>query len=171
MTRSVLIAIATAILAAACGSSDAAPDTRTEQNATSCAPVASPAALPTSAPAVSFASDVLPILVASCGFSSCHGAVRGSNVFLGAKDSANDATAIRALLVDKRSKQSASTPYVTPSNPARSYLYLKLTGDLCGLEDCAGGSCGQTMPRGGDELDAAALETVRTWILQGATDS
>lgn len=170
MTRSVLIAIAPAILAAACGSSDAAPDARTEQNATSCAPEA-PATLPASAPAVSFASDVLPTLVASCGFGACHGAVRGSNVFLGAKDSVNDATAIRALLVDKRSKQSASTPYVTPSNPARSYLYLKLTGDLCGLDDCAGGSCGQTMPRGGDKLDAASLDAVRTWILQGATDS
>jgi hypothetical protein len=97
--------------------------------------------------------------------------VRGSNVFLGAKDGANDARAIRALLVDKASKQSASTPYVTPANPARSYLYLKLTGDLCGLEDCAGGSCGQTMPRGGDKLDAASLDTVRNWILQGATDS
>ena len=171
MTRSVLIAIASAILAAACGSSDVAPDARTEQSATSCAPAEAVAVLPASAPAVSFASDVLPILVASCGFGACHGAVRGSNVFLGAKDSANDAKVIRGLLVDKPSKQSASTPYVTPANPTRSYLYLKLTGDLCGLEDCAGGSCGQTMPRGGDKLDAVSLDTVRTWILQGATDS
>ena len=171
MTRSVLLAVASAILAAACGPSDVALDARTEQNATNCAPVEAVPASSASAPAVSFASEVLPILVTSCGFGACHGAVRGTNVFLGTKDGANDAKAIRALLVDKASKQSASTPYVTPANPARSYLYLKLTGDLCGLEDCAGGSCGQTMPRGGDKLDAASLDTVRTWILQGATDS
>ena len=172
MSRSTLIAIACVTGALACSSGGDAPDSRTEQNATTCTPYEERAPLPSSAPKVSFAADVLPIFTASCAFSACHGTVRGSaNVFVGKKDGGNDASAIRALLVDKPSKQSPSTPYVTPSSPARSYLYLKLTGELCGLPECADGGCGQIMPRGGDKLDAASLETVRTWILEGATDS
>lgn len=172
MSRSTLIAIACVTGALACSSGGDAPDSRTEQNATTCTPYEERAPLPSSAPKVSFAADVLPIFTASCAFSSCHGTARGSaNVFLGKKDGDNDASAIRALLVSKPSKQSPSTPYVTPASPARSYLYLQLTGELCGLPDCADGRCGQIMPRGGDKLDAASLETVRTWIQQGATDS
>lgn len=156
----------------ACGAPDSGASATTDQSATSCG-ATEPAPASVTARPVSFAADVLPIFVASCSFGSCHGAAKGDNhgVFLGAKSSANDAAAIRASLVDKPSTQSPSTPYVTPSDPARSYLYRKLTGDLCGITECGsdGAACGRRMPRGGEQLDAASLEIVRTWIVQGAS--
>jgi hypothetical protein len=168
-----IVACACILGAFACGSSDEGPDTSTEQNATSCAADdVEPAKSNAPARQVSFSSDVLPIFVASCSFSSCHGSTRGNHngVFLGTAG-ANDAPAIRAGLVGQPSTQSPSTPLVTPSDPSRSYLFRKLQGTMCGLEDCSSGKCGQTMPRGGDKLDAAKLDIVRTWIMQGATDS
>jgi hypothetical protein len=118
---------------------------------------------------LSFAADVLPVFVQSCAFGACHGSPKNGNngIFLGAKVGANDAAAIRASLVGSPSTQTR-LPYVTPSDPARSYLFRKLT-DLCGLP-CEDGRCGERMPRGGDPLDPASLETVRAWIAQGAPE-
>lgn len=176
MRRAQLVAAAFAIGLFACGAPDSgAPANTTDQNATSCgatnpADVAPAAA---SAPPVSFGKEIMPVFVASCSFGSCHGTPRGDNhgVFLGAKSNANDASAIRAGLVGKPSTQSPSTPLVTPSDPSRSYLYRKLTGDLCGIPECEGDACGRSMPRGGEKLDATSLETIRTWIAQGAPDT
>jgi len=174
MTKTI-IAIACVLGAVACGASDGGLSTTTEQNVTSCgaADVGAAAASDVMARPVSFSTEVLPILVTSCGFGECHGATKGRNngVFLGTKDGANDAKSIRAGLVGQGSTESPSTPYVTPSDPSRSFLYRKLEGDMCGLSECSGSSaCGQTMPRGGDKLDAASLEIVRSWIAQGATE-
>ena len=173
MRRGRLVAIACAIGLFACGAAEPGGSATTDQSATSCGST-DPAPASVAARPVSFASEVLPIFVASCSFGSCHGAAKGDNhgVFLGAKSSANDASAIRASLVDKPSTQSPSTPYVTPTDPARSYLYRKLTGDLCGIAECGsdGAACGRMMPRGGEKLDEASLEIVRTWIAQGASD-
>lgn len=159
----------------ACGGPDGSAGTTTE-SATSCGAAGvepESAAAAASGRIVSFTNEVLPVLVTSCSFGSCHGTPKGDNhgVFLGAKSGANDASAIRASLVGKASTQSPTTPYITPSDPSRSYLYRKLTGDFCGIPECDGEQCGRMMPRGGEKLDEATLETVRTWILQGATDS
>lgn len=177
MTKAFL-AVACMLGGVACGSSDGGVSTSTEQNATSCNVAADVGAPPANAMArkVSFASDVLPIFVTSCAFGECHGSAHGRNngVFLGARGEAdaNDPQAIRAGLVGKVSTQSPSLPYVTPSDPSRSYLFRKLEGDMCGLPECSGSSaCGQPMPRGGDKLDPVSLEIVRSWIAQGATDS
>lgn len=164
MTK-ILIGIACVLGAVACGGPDAG----------------GPAEV--TARRVSFSSEVLPILVQSCGFSECHGSARGGNngVFLGAQgpggakgaNDANDAKAIRAGLVNRASTESPSMPYVTPSDPSRSFLYRKLEGDMGRLSDCGSGgnACGQPMPRGGDKLDATSLTIIRSWIAQGAEDA
>ena len=157
--------------AIACGSPESSSGATSDLSPT----CASPASHPSASAAerkVSFAADVLPVLVTSCAYGSCHGSPRGSNngVFLGAKGERNDAAAIRAGLVGRPSAQSRSLPYVTPSDPARSYLFRKLTADFCGLPACEHDGCGQRMPRGGDPLDPASLETVRAWIAQGAPE-
>lgn len=178
MTKT-LIAIVCVLGAVACGASDGGVSTSTEQNATSCgaSDVGARARTPeVMARQVSFSTEVLPIFVASCGFGECHGSDRSdrnNGVFLGTMDGANDAKAIRAGLVGHASTESRSTPYVTPSDPSRSFLFRKLEGDMCGLSECSGSgaaTCGQPMPRGGDKLDATSLDIIRSWIAQGATD-
>jgi hypothetical protein len=182
MTKT-LVAIVCVLGAVACGASEGgvstSPQTSTEQNVTSCgaSDVGAAAAPEVMARQVSFSTDVLPIFVASCGFGECHGSDRSdrnNGVFLGTMDGANDAKAIRAGLVGHASTESRSTPYVTPSDPSRSFLFRKLEGDMCGLSECSGSAgaatCGQPMPRGGDKLDAASLDIIRSWIAQGATD-
>lgn len=180
MTKTILI-LMSMLGAVACGASDGGTttslQTSTERNETSCsaAGVGAAAAPEVMARQVSFSADVLPIFVASCGFGECHGAAHGphNGVFLGSKDDANDAKTIRAGLVDQASTESPSTPYVTPSDPSRSFLFRKLEGDMCALSDCTGSNaarCGLVMPRGGDKLDAASLAIVRSWIAQGATE-
>lgn len=166
----VALALLTACVAIACGSPSSTGDA-TSDLAASCAAPALPT--PSSPPArkVSFAADVLPVLVASCAFGSCHGSTKSNNgIFLGAKGPANDASAIRAGLVGRPSTQVPSLPYVMPSDPSQSYLFRKLTGDFCGAPTCAGDACGKRMPRGGDPLDPASLATVREWIAQGAPE-
>jgi hypothetical protein len=58
--------------------------------------------------------------------------------------------------------ETAAMPYVTPNDPAHSYLYLKVSGDPS--------IAGSPMPLGG-ALDAAQLDAIRTWIAQGANDN
>ena len=91
MTKTI-IAIACVLGAVACGASDGGLSTTTEQNVTSCgaADVGAAAASDVMARPVSFSTEVLPILVTSCGFGECHGATKGRNngVFLGTKHAA-----------------------------------------------------------------------------------
>jgi hypothetical protein len=172
MRKLLALALATAIAATACGSPGSSDSTASEVVSPNCAAPTSTDPASPSARKVSFAADVLPVLVTSCSFGACHGSPKGSNngVFLGSKGGANDASAIRAGLVGRPSTQTPSLPYVTPSDPARSYLFSKLTADFCGLPECDGDRCGKRMPRGGDPLAPAALETVRAWIAQGAQE-
>jgi hypothetical protein len=58
--------------------------------------------------------------------------------------------------------ETSAMPYVTPNDPARSYLYLKVTGDPS--------IAGAPMPLGG-LLAASQLDALRTWIAQGANDN
>ncbi len=139
----------------------------------SCASQTSAAALPSGAGHVAFERDVLPIFIASCSFSACHGATGGTNngVFLGSRASPNDAAAIRAALVDRPSSTAPSFAYVTPFDPQASFLMRKLRGDFCGVDDCERGNCGERMPRGSPALDPKSLSTVETWITQGASQN
>lgn len=164
-----LLVLCAAALSSACSSS--------EEPAAACAeydppkPTAASSALTHEDP-VSFRKQVLPIFAASCTFGSCHGSKSAGNngLYLGARGSVTDATAIRAALLEKGPAAAPSMRYVTPSDHGSSYLWVKLTGRFCAVPECADGTCGQVMPRGGDTLQQRDMATVWSWIEQGAKD-
>jgi hypothetical protein len=160
--------LAVAGLTAACTSASSAPK---------CETYVVPVGTDLTTPSVSFKTDVMPILVQSCAFSSCHGASSGGNngVRLGSKtapnDPANAPSAIRANIVGVKGPELTTMNFVTPSDPSQSYLMHKLDGDHCKLDaQCRDRSCGTAMPQGGDLLPVATRDTVRRWIAQGALD-
>jgi hypothetical protein len=57
------------------------------------------------------------------------------------------------------SENTLGLPYVTKSDPTKSYLYLKITGDPS--------ITGARMPLGG-QLSQSAIDSIATWITQGA---
>lgn len=60
---------------------------------------------------------------------------------------------------------------VVAGDPAKSYLMVKLEGTQESLAvECPNGSCGTIMPPG-TKLPATQLDTVRTWIADGAKDN
>lgn len=64
-----------------------------------------------------------------------------------------------ALTVGVASTENAQLPRVTPSDPANSYLYRKITG---------AGITGDRMPQGGPFLSDMQIKLVRDWIRRGA---
>lgn len=90
------------------------------------------------------------IFNASCAFSGCHGGTQSPEL---SADVAYD------NIVNK-SGPNSNFSYITPGKPAESYLYLKITGDPQ--------ITGQRMPRGAGPLDPALIDSVRTWIANGA---
>ncbi|HVT45588.1 MAG TPA: hypothetical protein VMT00_14505 [Thermoanaerobaculia bacterium] len=54
----------------------------------------------------------------------------------------------------------ANIPRITPGDPSRSYLYLKVTG--------APSISGDRMPQGRPPLSEAELDLIRDWIRRGA---
>jgi hypothetical protein len=157
--------IAVALLAACSASGEDADSA----SSASCSAHTSPAATKPSRD-VSFEREVLPIFQASCSFTSCHGSPGLNSIYLGAKGRVTDASTIRTALLEQRPKALASMPYVTPSDTGNSFLLRKLDGAFCNL-DCEDGKCGERMPKGGDPLAPAALETIETWIASGAPDN
>jgi hypothetical protein len=58
---------------------------------------------------------------------------------------------------------------VKPGDPRESFLMRKLDGSHCVLDgQCAGGNCGQSMPRDDESLPIDARDKIRRWIAQGA---
>lgn len=99
-------------------------------------------------PGLSFEADVYdPIIGMRCG---CH--VGGSGgLVMGA-----DAASAFASMVNVPSSQ--TTPYVTPSDSANSYMYQKVTGSQ---------GSGSQMPLGG-MLSPEEMDTIKEWIDGGA---
>jgi hypothetical protein len=64
-----------------------------------------------------------------------------------------------AMTVGVASIETPQLARVTPSNPAISYLYRKITG---------AGITGDRMPQGGPLLTDAQIKLVRDWIRRGA---
>ena len=64
-----------------------------------------------------------------------------------------------ANTVGVTSNQNPGLKRVTPSDPANSYLYRKITGS---------GITGDRMPQGGPLLTDAQIKLVRDWIRRGA---
>ena len=106
--------------------------------------------------ATSFASQVEPILVASCTNAGCHTGPRpaqGLDLRSGSG---------YGELVGVESTQCAGRALVTAGDPGASYLINKLRGvDIC---------FGTQMPKGG-ALSAGQIQTVEDWVGEGALDN
>ncbi len=99
---------------------------------------------------VSYAMEVEPILTASC---ECHTAGMPAGLDLGDG---------YANLVDVAATE-APLDRIEPGSPADSYLWHKVNGTHLGV-----GGSDNAMPPPDGGLDAAALETIEAWILDGA---
>jgi hypothetical protein len=103
--------------------------------------------------AVSFKSQVLPLLTERCVMCHVQGAEQGAlSLFPEAW----------SQLVGVKASESALNR-VEAGAPERSYLYLKLLGQ----QESAGGS-GERMPFQQDPLTSQELDLFRRWIAEGA---
>jgi hypothetical protein len=106
-------------------------------------------------PTVSFSADVQTIFNNSCALSGCHaGPSPSSGLSL-------EAGISHAVIVNGDARQSA-LPLITPGSLEESYLYQKI--------DPNGSRVGSRMPIGGS-LSAANLQTIATWITEGAANN
>jgi hypothetical protein len=118
---------------------------------------------------VSFARDVLPVLVRECSTAAgCHGEQASHHTDLDLRP----ASAYRTL-VGRASRERLAAQLVEPGHPARSFLVDKLTlerlpkgeGEPMPLDTDTG------LPRGDSPLDPWAWEVLVPWIAQGATNN
>jgi hypothetical protein len=129
-------------------------------------------------PAVSFKTDVLPILRTSCGLSaSCHGSESGpaGQHYLGPKNSDPAPTAAQIQMifdqwVGQTPAVDAGMNLISPKDPEHSFFMYKLDGLKCSKLTCATGDmCLALMPQGNTEpMEAAKRDVFRRWIAQGA---
>ncbi|MBK7127868.1 MAG: hypothetical protein IPM74_14475 [Crocinitomicaceae bacterium] len=95
---------------------------------------------------ISFWTDVKPIFTGNCVM-MCHNMEHP-------KLDLRPPVAYDQLLTN-----GSSAPYVMPMAPATSNLYLHLTGEY------------ELMPQGGPKLSQGKIDTIYTWIAQGALDN
>lgn len=109
----------------------------------------------------SFARDVLPLLVASCGSASCHGTPNGAKPQLDRQD---PSTTWLNLIGQK---PIAGRPYVVKCNPDPAASSI-----LCNLAK-SGTSCGTGMPLSAPgSLEGSALDkALQSWITCGAPEN
>ena len=103
---------------------------------------------------VSFSKDVVPLLGTYCV--ACHMTGQEAGEIALHPKAAYDA------LVGVASRES-TLKRVEPGDPAKSYLYLKLTD-----AHLAAGGSGEPMPMGNYPLPEEQVELVRQWIEEGA---
>lgn len=135
-----------------------------------------------SSAAVSFATDVMPVLQASCsaGGVTCHGdpsdpTATQPRPYYGPMSGAPSAALsmmVYGTIVNQKSVEDPTMNYVTPNDTAHSYLWQKLYGNLsslasqCTMPVTASAPCGAAMPIG---LPLASDQELFTnWINQGA---
>jgi hypothetical protein len=125
-------------------------------------------------PAMSFKTDVMPVLEASCASSSCHGIADGpkGDLFLGAQLAhGSDADTVHGSLVGKASSQLPSMQFVAPGDVKTSYVMHKLDNDQCIYNSaCVGSDCQHSMPFD-VMLDVSKRDIIRRWIAQGAANN
>ncbi len=117
---------------------------------------------PDSQAEVSFATQIQPILTASCGGSgsSCHlNGGREKGLIL-------DAGQAYGHMVNVKSTVISSETLIIPSDADDSYLFRKLQAVGNGVF-----YAGKRMPDGGPFLGDEQLNLIRSWILQGAKDN
>lgn len=107
--------------------------------------------------AVSFGTDVQPILTQNCATRGCHsGRMPQEGLDLSSGQSFDDLVGVSAT-------QCGSRKRVVAGDPASSYLMQKLLGvDLCS---------GSQMPKAGMGLPQVELDIIGGWICQGALDN
>lgn len=103
-------------------------------------------------PTVSFAADVQPIFDQRCIV--CHDSGGTSGLRLVAQFSYADLVGVTAT--------SYAAVRIAPGDPQASVLYNKITDT---------GLYGGRMPAVGDPLTAPQIQTIRTWIEEGAPDN
>lgn len=110
-------------------------------------------------PAVSFASDIQPILTVAC--SGCHspggiGDLSGIPMFLRDGES-------YAMIVNVQSVQQDDLTLVVAGDSAASFFFNKVSSDSPTL--------GDRMPQFAPQLTDAQITLIRDWIDQGAEDN
>jgi hypothetical protein len=106
---------------------------------------------------VSFANQVLPMLVAECTGAGCHsGKMPQQGLSLTATDAYRN-------LVGVASSQCTGKIRVKAGSVADSYVVNKLTG--------VGICSGTLMPKADTALTGAQLDLIRNWICQGAPNN
>jgi hypothetical protein len=117
----------------------------------------------------SFRKDVVPILTGSCALSSCHGD-RTGNPGVGIYLPLGDPDGIYADLMGE-SRTAKGKKLVVPRDPANSFLYAKMTGDLTNFAaSCPSAGCGEPMPPG-TRVSSADRDTLKLWISEGAANN
>ncbi len=165
--------VAAAVVLAACGSRDPDP-LRDDAGGISC-----PIQEDTAGPSVSFELELVPFFSVTCAFLGCHdGSTRQAGLFLGPNfndgpaDAATRAEILASLLAGATT--TPDLPRITPFEPERSFLLLKVQGcqnDL-GLtcnRAIAGEPCGARMPYLSPELAPEQRAMIARWIAQGAS--
>jgi mono/diheme cytochrome c family protein len=109
-----------------------------------------------------FATQVQPIFTAHCA--GCHSAT-GATAGLTLGGTTVAPSEVRRNLVGVRSTQVPSVSLVEAGHPEQSWLLRKVSGDFAGVT-CNG--CRSTMPPAGTRLTAAEIDTLRSWIQDGA---
>jgi hypothetical protein len=112
-----------------------------------------------------FATSVRPFLDSTCG--GCHSPIAPSaGMTLGGMGISS--AEIRTGLVSVKSTN-GEYDLIAPGAPEKSWVYLKASGDVANVT-CTSLCDRETMPPSGVGLSAAQLTTLRTWIMNGATD-
>ncbi len=115
----------------------------------------------TSTGPIAHAPDIVPIWVSTCQGPGCHSA--GQTV----PDLETDPYAAIVGVMPL----SAAVPYITPGDPATSYLWHKINATHtldASLDGCGCGGAGNPMPSGGRTISDQDKDTIFAWIQQGA---
>jgi hypothetical protein len=155
-----------------------------------------------SGPTISFANDIMPIFQASCAKAgACHNdplavvkgggpGKAGGRPYLGTApdggaETPMDIMKVYAGLLGPTPPNHITSwelvsptpmPYITPGNPAKSFLMIKMDGNQFSYDpQCMSGdygSCGLPMPSDDAQLKPLPeREKVRSWISQGAPNN
>lgn len=166
-------AVVSLLLVAGCSEEKARSGAGANDSGGSC-----PRAEDAAGPVVSFEGDLMPLFSMSCAFGACHdiashqaGLDLGPNFNDGPADAGTRTQVLASLLA--ASTTTPDLPRVTPFEPARSFLMLKLEGcqNEMGLRCTSalpGQPCGARMPAVSNELPADKRALVWRWIAQGA---
>jgi len=109
---------------------------------------------------IDFATDVYPILQASCQQNGCHGGAANGR-FSGTAMDVYDS-------ITSWNPSDTSQPAIDPGDAANSYLMIKMDGDMACMNSACNSGCGDQMPKDQVPVSAGERDVVRSWIENGA---